>query len=317
MNRRKTYLIAGFIVALLCVEVIACMLGFGETVQVYLDDKIEYVLVENQDVTRFGNKIKINSLGHRSEEISEKKTENERRILLVGDSVVYGNHHVDQTETIAYFLSQSLNEQNPQDIYSVISAAASSWGPKNMLEYLKGRGLYQSDLVFLVLSSHDIFDFPSFDRAVIPYRVDKNVAATDDIIYAVYNRAKPWLLSKFSSGEKGMDFAEAQLKTNLIINEIIEFCKLHETDIVLVFHPSEQESNNDFLDVSYFQAIALENNIDFINLQPDYKNHNSFNLKKVHYDGLHLTPSGANLVAKIIKDKTKNKLEKISIQSTN
>ncbi len=132
MKRFKRYIIASLIVIIVCVEIIARLFGFGETVQVHLHEKIEYVLVENQDVTRFGNHIKINNLGHRSEEISPEKSDGAKRVMLLGDSVVYGNHHIDQTETIAHYLSQSLKETSPVP-YSVISAAASSWGPKNKL----------------------------------------------------------------------------------------------------------------------------------------------------------------------------------------
>lgn len=310
MKSFKIYIFAGLVAALLLIEVVARLLGFGETVQVKLHDKIEYVLVENQDVTRFGNRISINSNGHRSEVINLVKPANEKRIMLLGDSVVYGNHHIDQTETIAHYLSNSLNDETSAP-HTVISAAASSWGPKNMLEYIKERGLYESDLVYLVLSSHDIFDFPDFNRAVIPYRVNKNIAATDDIIYAVYNRAKPWLKSKFNSTGQGLSFEEASLRTRSIINEIIEYAQNQDVEIILVFHPSAQQSMNDFLDVSFFENIANRNNIDFLNMQPDYKNFNIFSLDKVHYDGLHLTAEGAELFAKIIKEKT---LDKLNVQ---
>ncbi len=277
MKPFKVYLLVGLIAVLFSIEVAARLLGFGETVQVKLHDKIEYLLVESQDATRFGNRIKINSNGHRSEEINQVKPANEKRIMLLGDSVVYGNHHIDQTETIAHYLSHSLNDQTSTTC-TVISAAASSWGPKNMLEYIKEKGLFQSDLVFLVLSSHDIFDFPDFNKAVIPYRVNKNIAATDDIIYAVYNRAMPWLKSKFNSSQQTLSFEEASLRTRSIVNEIIEYVKGQDTEIILVFHPSAQQSMNDFIDVSFFENIANQNNIDFLNLQPDYKNFNTFSL---------------------------------------
>ncbi len=313
----KKYFVIGFVAILLIVEIIARILGFGQTVQVRLHDRIEYVLVENQDVMRFGNRIIINRLGHRSPELELAKKENEKRILLVGDSVVYGNHHVDQSETIAHFMTQSLNEHSGSDKYSVISAAASSWGPKNMLEYVNERGIYQSDLVFLVLSTHDIFDFPTFDEAVIPYRVHKNFAATDDLIYAIYNRLRLWLESKMASNATRISIEEAKNKTRPIINDIIEIVQSQNKKIILVFHPTERESQNDFLDVGFFLSIANENNIEFINLQKKYKNYNNFNSDKVHYDGMHLTPGGANLVADIFEEKTMTIFDKNRQQDNN
>lgn len=317
MARFKKHFVIGFFAIVLIIEIAARILGFGQTVLVRLDEKIEYVLVENQDVRRFGNSIIINSLGHRSSEITLAKKENEKRILLVGDSVVYGNHHVDQSETIASYMTQSLNEGNRSGQYSVISAAAASWGPKNMLEYMKERGIYQSDLVFLVLSTHDIFDFPTFDEAVIPYRLHKNFAATDDLIYAIYNRFRPWLKSKMASNNARMSIEDARDKTKSIINEIIEIAQDQNKKIILVFHPTEREAQNDFLDVGFFSSIANENNIEFINLQKKYKNYNNFNSDKVHYDGMHLTPGGANLVADIFKEKTMTIFEENGLQDNN
>ncbi len=212
---------------------------------------------------------------------------------------------------------QSLNGDNASDQYSVISAAASSWGPENMLEYLKERGIYQSDLVFLVLSTHDIFNFPTFDDAVIPYRVHKNVAATDDLIYAIYNRIRPWLKSKISSSDTRMIVDEARDKAKSIINDIIELVQNQNKKIILVFHPTERESQNDFLDVGFFLSVANENNIEFINLQKKYKNYNNFNSDKVHYDGMHLTPGGANLVAEVFKEKSMATFELNMMQSKN
>lgn len=317
MSQTKLYIIVGSIIVLLSAEIVARMLGFGETVQVILHDKIEYVLAENQDVVRFGNRININSLGHRSEEIRVTKQENEQRILLVGDSVVYGNHHVDQSETIAHYLTRSLNAENSQGSFSVVSAAASSWGPENMFEYLKDRGLYDSDLMFLVLSTHDMVDFPTFESAVIPYRINKNVAAIDDITYAVFNRVWPRIMAKFESKENEIDFDQALVRSKSIINEIIELTAQNGIATILVFHPTEKESQNDFVDVEFFKNIALENNIEFINLQSAYKNHNIFNLEKVHYDGMHLTASGAELVAGIINEKVVDEMPANSNRTEN
>jgi len=224
--------------------------------------------------------------------------------MLLGDSVVYGNHHVSQSETIAHYAKQALQETLVDNRVSVLSAAASSWGPKNQLEYLKERGLYESDLVFLVISTHDIFDFPTFKSSVIPYRVNKNIGATDDFIYAVYNRAVPWLVAKISQKNNSIDFEAAKVKTKSIIEEIFALVRGKGSNVILVFHPAEYQLMSQQLDVSFFENIAIDNGVKFIDLKSRYIELNKTRDNRVHYDGMHLTPKGAALVASVVHDET-------------
>lgn len=64
--------------------------------------------------------VKINSLGLRNEEIEEKK-ENEKRILVLGDSHVYGQGIKDEN-LFTTILETRLNKFNPEFTYNVLNA---------------------------------------------------------------------------------------------------------------------------------------------------------------------------------------------------
>ena len=301
MKNPFLYLVIGILFGV-GVEIISHYLGFGEPVLAKLDDTIEYTVVENQKITRFGNRVQINKLGLRSKEVTLKKKPSEKRIILFGDSIVYGNHHIDQDETIVSNLDAILAKECGRTVFSVLSVAVSSWGPKNILEYIKKRGLYEGDVFFLVLSSHDIYDFPTFNSDLIPYRLEKSYGAAHDLFLTVYNRTERWIKSKFTKPKIVEDRSTLKFKTNKIINEIIDLVKKEgKGTIHFVFHPTERElSNNDLLSEKFYEKIAIQNKIQFINFRPKYKIFNSKNEEKIHFDGMHLSANGANFVARIL-----------------
>ncbi len=83
--------------------------------------------------------IKTNSLGLRNPEIGEKT---EKRILVLGDSVVYG-YGVENNETFPYIMNDLTD-------YEVINAGVTAYSTKQELDYLKRDGIkLQPDIVIL------------------------------------------------------------------------------------------------------------------------------------------------------------------------
>jgi hypothetical protein len=117
------------------------------------DPTIEYMMRPNQDASRFGNHYHINAYGMRSPELTKKKP-GEFRVIVFGDSVVNGGHPTDQSELATTILSQQG--------FTVGNVSAGSWGPPNILAYIEKYGLFQADVVVLVLSTHDYADAPTF-----------------------------------------------------------------------------------------------------------------------------------------------------------
>jgi hypothetical protein len=159
------------LLAALCAAVVAegiCRwgIGLGDPPLYRADPKLEYVLRPSRTYHRFHHRIHINSYGMRADDFPAKKARpDELRILVVGDSIVFGGSAVDQSALATERLKETLKTQLGAPIV-VGNASAKSWGPPNELEYLRRYGTLDSDVVILELSSHDYADAPTFEPLV-------------------------------------------------------------------------------------------------------------------------------------------------------
>jgi lysophospholipase L1-like esterase len=122
---------------------------------------IEYMFKPDQDVSRFGHRVRINQFGMRSDPIEAKRPD-ELRVLVFGDSVVNGGSLTDQAALATTILQQQLAHRTQRPVY-VGNVSAGSWGPGNWLAYAREFGFFSSDVVVLVISSHDATDVPTFE----------------------------------------------------------------------------------------------------------------------------------------------------------
>ena len=134
------------------------ILGLGNPPLFIQHKSIEYEYVPNQNLKRFHRHIKINSMGMRSEEFSQNSSK--KRILVYGDSIVWGGTITDQKDLSTEVLGKLLEENNYN--YEVGNISAGSWGPGNWLAHVTERGIYGADIVILVISSHDWLDNPTY-----------------------------------------------------------------------------------------------------------------------------------------------------------
>jgi hypothetical protein len=151
------------IVALVSIELIA-QLGFGLCDPPLLkpDADFEYSFAPSQHCRQFGNDIEFNSYSMRAPEFPAKKASPEEfRVMVLGDSVVYGGTKVDQTEIATSRLRVSLAQRLKRPVV-VGNIAAGSWGPQNLLGYTRRHGFFDADVLVIVLSSHDYGDTMTF-----------------------------------------------------------------------------------------------------------------------------------------------------------
>jgi hypothetical protein len=134
--------------------------GFGTPILYEWDRRFEYRMVPNQAIRRFGKRIEANGLGLRGREFSVTRSDpDELRVLVVGDSVINGGSHVDQSNLATVLLERTLTERFGRPVL-VINASANSWGPPNQVEFIKAYGTFDADIVIVVASSHDLVDVP-------------------------------------------------------------------------------------------------------------------------------------------------------------
>ncbi|MGK7873549.1 MAG: SGNH/GDSL hydrolase family protein [Xenococcaceae cyanobacterium] len=140
------------------------LLGLGNPPIYIPDEEIGYLLAPNQQVRRLGNRIAINQYSMRSDSIEEKRPASTLRILLLGDSVVNGAWWTDQDETISALMEGQLQSalrktstSGSLQVVEVLNASANSWGPRNQLAYLRRFGVFEAQVVVLLINTDDLF----------------------------------------------------------------------------------------------------------------------------------------------------------------
>ncbi len=101
-----------------------------------------------------GVEVSTNSDGLRGPEIDIKCDREMTRVLVLGDSVVFG-WGVSHENTFSQVLQTWISKDNSQT--KVISAGVGSWNTRTEYEFLKSKGMiFSPDLIVLVVVSNDI-----------------------------------------------------------------------------------------------------------------------------------------------------------------
>jgi hypothetical protein len=166
-TKRLAWLAVTLLVLLIAGELFARFyLGLGDPPLSQADPQIEYLFKPDQDCHRFGHHIHYNHYSMRSEDFPPHKSQpNELRVMVVGDSVVNGGALTDQSEIATSIMEKKLAEDLKRPVV-VGNISAGSWGPPNELAYLKRYGLFDADVLVIVVSSHDYADVPTFEPVV-------------------------------------------------------------------------------------------------------------------------------------------------------
>jgi len=204
--------------------------------------------------------IEINSQGLRDREYTYARTPNVGRIVVLGDSVVFGSGGVDADKCFTELLEESLPG------VEVINLGVPAFSTDQEYLYLREEGLrYRPDVVVLCLFSND-FDpcFTSYcdsngkpkgyvslqgDRLV--FHDPPELGWWDRLAYASYlfglADRRLSLSARFherSRREANLDPA-ARLRTyEALLDEVVTLCEEHETSPVMVYIPSKAQTLN-------------------------------------------------------------------------
>lgn len=161
---RSLVAVAALAGALLAGELLARFgLGLGNPPLFIADPLTEYRLRPDQQLNRFGHHLEVNAFSMRSAPLPLQRDDHRRRLLVFGDSIVWGGAVLDQ-RLIATSLLRG--PQWPE----VGNVAAPSWGPGNWLGYAHRFGFLQATDLVLVIGSDDAADNPG----PRPFRGDAN-----------------------------------------------------------------------------------------------------------------------------------------------
>lgn len=162
MRRVKRRVIWAVVVVVVSIVVAECIcrfvFGFGDAPLFQSDKDYEYIAQPNQDRYRFLCHYKTNSYCQRSEEPDSTR----KRVLGLGDSVLYGGTWMDQDSLATTLFTEETGVQ-------MLNISCGSWGPDNCAAYIQKHGTFGASAMFLVCSSHDAYDVMTFQPVVGVY----------------------------------------------------------------------------------------------------------------------------------------------------
>jgi hypothetical protein len=261
--------------------------GLGDPPIAVLDDAIEYYPRPAATFHRFGNEISINRHGMRSPDF-EKGGPAAPGWLLLGDSVVYGNHFLDQRETLAAVLGR---EGVP-----TAALAASSWGPGNLLAYWRRFGPFSGEVAVIVQSAHDRADVPFTSTDIIPYRTRTSWCALDDALQMLVERSRR-AMSGDDDAPVSLTYEERLAASERALRELVAELKEHIDRVVLVYHPTWSELRGDVQgERDHFRALAASLGIESTSaFEPGALTDDE--LERLFKDDIHPSAEGARFIA--------------------
>ena len=282
------------------------VIGLGDPPLYQVDEKMEYLLQPSKTYYRFHNRFAVNRYGMRADDFPPQKSNpNELRVLVVGDSVVYGGVRIDQSEIDTEILKRDLQKHFARPVV-VGNASAKGWGPPNELEYLRRYGTLDADVVLLELSSHDYADAPTFVPAV---GISADFPDKSPLL-ALVDLFKTYLLPRYlnlGATPAGIDetVASGPPSEKAIAacrdaeRDFFRYSRAHQAKTALIQHLSLPELREKY-EPGYFanEAVAVQENIphtdDADELRTQLKARNS-----PFYEGdpIHLNRSGQTILA--------------------
>ena len=284
-------------------------LGLGTPPLLIIHPTIEYLYKPNQDVYRFGNHFITNQYGMRSEPFSQKKSGNELRIMVFGDSVVNGGNLIDQEQLATSILKNKLTNILGRNVI-VGNISAGSWGPGNWLAYAQEYGFFDADIVVLVISSHDYADNPTFGT------LNKDTHPTQKPISALFEGIEKYLpryLSKITSHiittNTNQSFAllpeEKEIKKGLNdLSKFLELAKNHSKNVFVFQHHETSEIEIGYPKIGNQLINETCQNLDItsVSLEP-YFRHSMKEGINPYYDHIHPNQIGQELITEAILKK--------------
>ena len=248
------------------------VLGLGDPPLYQADPAMEYLLQPSRTYYRFHNRFSVNRYSMRADDFPpQKSSSNELRVLVIGDSVVYGGVRIDQNDIDTEILKRNLQRQLGHPVV-VGNASAKSWGPPNELAYLQRFGTLDADVVILELSSHDYADAPTFVPVVGvsgDYPDTKPLLALSDLFEAyilpryLHFGVTPAGIDKtmINSAQSESDIEECRNAER----DFFRFARAHHAKVALVQHLSLPEINGVYqIGYAANQQVAMDENVPYV-----------------------------------------------------
>lgn len=149
-------------------ECVLRLFGFGHPLLYVADPEIGYYPEPNAHLARYGGLVATNQFGMRSAPVTKEKPAGTFRILMLGDSTLFGGSYIDQADLYASRLSEHLNASNLPGKVEILAMGTNGWGPFHERGYLHHFGNFDADLVMVQLPIDDVVR-PLYGLSNVPF----------------------------------------------------------------------------------------------------------------------------------------------------
>ena len=272
--------------------------GFGNAVLYQPSELAGFYPAPHQDVTRLGGRVATNQFGMRGPDFDLQKPPDVFRILMIGDSTLYGGQYIDQSELYPRLLQQHLADRADGQRVEVLNIGVNGWGPFNKIGYIRQFGTFDADIAVVCLPTDDfrrpkvhIWDTPYF-RPDAPPR-----CAYEEVLYHLN-----W---RYRSRQLRPTDAEREQQINLGIAAYIDLALLlrqHGCEVLLEILPSRSAGTTSTVPEKELRLVHrfARSVADADLAAPHYpagflKNHPQVDL--VYHDNIHLDVAGHDAYA--------------------
>lgn len=275
-------------------------LGLGNPILITPDAACNYIIKPNQNVFRFFGHTYINRYGMRSGEVPAHRIPHTLRLMFVGDSIAYGTTQVDQNAIFTQIVRRELPSIVHEPV-EVLNASAGAWAIDNELSYVRSRGIFQSDIVLLVLNDGDLNQPRSTIAQIGDNTPVSRPATAIGELYTRYFRPRIFHILRRpdagdSASEGGGDIARENLADLDAFQALVAG---QHAEFVIVFTPFR-------IDVpvasaraeTAFRSWAAAHQVPFLDLTAAEQPHP---VREITLEGVHFNKAGNRVVAEAIE----------------
>jgi hypothetical protein len=288
------------------------------------------VVILNHGLTRQDVVMKINSLGFRDEEIPLKKPEGELRVLVLGDSITWGDYLQAEdvyVERIEHYLEQALPERTVQ----VINAGVGDIGLKEEIGILEEKGLsVEPDIVLIGFYMNDSRPPQGFageiggrgwlrQHSALAEALYRNLKLKQYIKREGRSRFQ-WMydmgdldvkgdreqfleLAKSAEFDWGAAWQPESWRTvRSLLKDILSLARSHDFEVAVAIHPVSLQISADFLEDTpqrEMRALCEDLGISCVDLLPIYLGHKH---EAVMFDICHPTVLANDFIGRAIAE---------------
>ena len=218
--------------------VLRFVVGLGDPPLYQLDSSIEYLMAPGS-YQRFGNTVFINSVHMRSAESAVSRLcPNERRVMVIGDSVVNGGSLTDQADLATELMPLIAVQRGWKSPLCVCNVSAGSWGPQNLLAFVSRFGTFDCEDVVIVLNSADMYDVPTFAALGPEQPTVRPVLAIQELFE---NYGQRWL--RGAAAQTSLLVTDSAVSS---LRELVALLAASGSRCRILFHPTRYELSTGF-----------------------------------------------------------------------